>query len=215
MKKAFSLIELSMVLLIIGILIASVIKGGDLIKSAKNKEFSQTFVNQWELIYSSYFETMNANLADSTANGGSASSVDGFSDGDIDLESEYLNVKNALANAGIDICRKLKSTIRDGSSFCSSGYNPFKKEVNGEFTGIEIVSVTFTNYIINGDTKNIILFNNIPGDVALIIDTLRDGSSDGRYGNTLGLSSEASAGSSPTFVNWDVNTTGSLAIVLP
>jgi len=55
-RKGFSLIELSIVLIIIGLLLAAVMKGRDLIKSAEIKKFYNNFIKQWELIYTSYYD---------------------------------------------------------------------------------------------------------------------------------------------------------------
>lgn len=214
-KKSFSLIEISIVLLIIGILITSVIKGGDLLRSAKIKEFTQTYLNEWDLTVNNYFNTMGTNISDTITNGGNTSVIDGFMDGNISTNTQYTQIYNKLTDSGIDICQSFKASIKDGTTFCSSGYNPFKKSIDGEFTGTKIVTVTFTNYIINSKRKNILLFNNIPGDVALNIDTLRDGNPNGTIGNIIAISEEASAGTEPTLINWDVNTTQSLGILLP
>ncbi|HIC87400.1 MAG TPA: prepilin-type N-terminal cleavage/methylation domain-containing protein [Aquificae bacterium] len=59
-KKAFrigfSLIELSIVLIIIGLLMAAVMKGRDLIRSAEMKKFYNTFIKAWELAYTQYYD---------------------------------------------------------------------------------------------------------------------------------------------------------------
>lgn len=213
-KKAFTLIELSIVLIIIGIILSSVMKGRDLLRSSKIKEFSQTFVNEWEIVVDSYFNRIGTNLADSIYNGGSEATIDGFMDGDLNTTLEYSSLDNNLSGSGIDICKSIKANIKDGSTYCSSGYNPFKRAVTGEFTGTKVVIVTFTNYIIDGKNKNILLFNNIPGDVAQAIDTMRDGVPDGTNGNVLALTAEVSSSSAPTLVNWDSNITQSMAIII-
>jgi len=55
-RRGFSLIELSVVLIIIGLLLAAVVKGRNLIRSAELKKFYNTFVKQWELVYNSYYD---------------------------------------------------------------------------------------------------------------------------------------------------------------
>ncbi len=55
-RNGFSLIELSIVLIVIGLLLAAVMKGKDLIRSAEIKKFYSNFVRQWELIYASYYD---------------------------------------------------------------------------------------------------------------------------------------------------------------
>ncbi|MEA3353542.1 MAG: prepilin-type N-terminal cleavage/methylation domain-containing protein [Campylobacterota bacterium] len=57
-RKAFTLIEISIVLVIIGIILAAVMKGRDLIKGSQIKEFNQVFVSQWETVAYSYYSRM-------------------------------------------------------------------------------------------------------------------------------------------------------------
>ena len=213
-RTGFSLVEISIVLIIIGIILSSVMKGRDLLRSSKIKEFSQTFVAEWEIVADSYFNRMGNNLTDSTINGGVNADIDGFMDGDINTSLFYSNIDTNLTASGIDICKSIKADIQDGTSFCSSGYNPFKRSIAGEFTGTKIVIVTFTNYIIDGKKQNILLFNNIPGDVAQAIDTRRDGIPNGKAGNIFALDSEYAAGSTPTRVSWESDKTQSMGIIL-
>ncbi len=54
--RGFTLIELSIVLIIIGLLLAAVIKGRDLIRSAQLKKMYNQFVKRWETIYTQYYD---------------------------------------------------------------------------------------------------------------------------------------------------------------
>jgi len=55
-RKGFTLIELSIVLIIIGLLLAAIVKGKDLIRSAELKKFYNGFVKQWELLFNNYYD---------------------------------------------------------------------------------------------------------------------------------------------------------------
>jgi len=55
-RSGFTLIELSIVLIIIGLLLAAIMKGKDLIKNAEIKKFYNNFIKQWEIIYTSYYD---------------------------------------------------------------------------------------------------------------------------------------------------------------
>jgi prepilin-type N-terminal cleavage/methylation domain-containing protein len=54
--KAFSLIELSVVLIVLGLLLAAIMKGRDLIRNAEIKKFYNNFIKQWEIVYSAYYD---------------------------------------------------------------------------------------------------------------------------------------------------------------
>jgi len=55
-RRGFSLIELSVVLIVIGLLLAAIMKGRDLIKNAEIKKFYNNFIKQWEIVYSAYYD---------------------------------------------------------------------------------------------------------------------------------------------------------------
>ncbi len=58
-KKAFSLIEISIVMIVIGILIAAVMSGRDVIKSSDVKHFYQKFAGKWQTVATSYYDRMS------------------------------------------------------------------------------------------------------------------------------------------------------------
>lgn len=200
MKKraAFTLIELSIVLVIIGVILAAVMGGSSLIRDSKINEFTQTFVNQWITVVDSYYSRKGMNLADGTVNGGNKTNAgaespanglfDGNKDGNEKLDFEAID--NNLSSVGIDICGLIKTDIKLAGAFCTSDINPFQKSIEGTFTGKSVVTVYFSHYEINGKMKNILLFANIPGDVGKAIDLKKDGSPDGTAGNVLAFNIE-------------------------
>ena len=220
-RKAFTLIEISIVLIIIGIILASVMKGRDLLKSTQIKEFSQTYVNEWEVVANSYFSRVGSNIYDSVNNGGQATetSIDGFMDGNttaLTLPGAYNKLEGNISISGIDICEGIKTDIKDSTnSPCSSGYQPFQRSVDGEFTGKSTVTIWFSHYEINGRKNNVLMFYNVPGDVAQAIDTMRDGIPDGTSGSVVAISSSTgNPGTAATLENWEHNSTQTMAVTL-
>jgi len=63
-EKGFTLIELAIVLIIIGIILGSVAKGRDLIRSATIKRTYANFVSRWQITYNTYFDLTGAILGD-------------------------------------------------------------------------------------------------------------------------------------------------------
>jgi len=218
-RKAFTLIEISVVLVIIGIILASVMKGRDLIKSSQIKEFNQVFVSQWETIANSYFSRMAAPLDDGEGHGGQTTvASNGFMDGDdLTTEANAQLVAKALQDAGIDPCDLIK-----GDTYTATGQdygcgdaelNPFQITVDGEYTGKQTVQVEFTHYTIDGKTKNAIRFYDVPFDVGQAIDTMRDGNADGEKGSILALTEGNTANAGDTIATtslmpWAETSTG-------
>lgn len=198
-RKAFTLIELSIVLIIIGIILASVMKGRDLIGSAQSKEVTQTFIQKWATIANIYYSKVNQVMADGEENGGiTATEPNGYFD-DISYKSADItsaqNLIQMLQNAGIDPCELVKTDIKELSavSVCSSNYNPFKRNFKGEFVGKRTSNVHFYNITLDGKSQNAILFTNVPGDLAKAIDTIIDGVPDGQSGSIVGINEIDSA----------------------
>ena len=70
----FTLIEMAIVLIIIGIIIGAVVKGKDLIRGAEQKKIYSKFLNSWEMAYNAYYDRTGWILGDvdSPINGTSA-----------------------------------------------------------------------------------------------------------------------------------------------
>lgn len=193
MKKAFSLMELAISLVVIGVIIGAVMSAGDLIKSAKSKEFYQSFVGKWISVVNTYYDKSASNLTDSTNHGGSEAVVDGYFDGiDAFDTANETKISNTLSDVGINLCKVINSNITDSSTICSDNMNPFKYKISGEFSDIVDVRVGFRKYTINSTPKNFLVFINVAGDLASNIDRIIDSRSDGKRGKCLAIASDTS-----------------------
>lgn len=78
-NKGFTLIEMAIVLIIIGIIIGAVVKGKDLIRSADQKRLYSKFFNAWEMAYDIYYDRTGWRLGDvdDADNGATAGGRDG------------------------------------------------------------------------------------------------------------------------------------------
>jgi len=179
MKKAFSLIELGIVLIIIGIVIAAVMSGGEVIKNSETKQFYQNFARKWSTVIDSYYDRMGQEVCDGVNNEGLNTELtsDGYFDG-VTLETEKgKEVKKRIENAGINLER-----IVSTNQILYSQYM-----IQGEFTGYEIVSIHLGAYKVDGIPYNFMIFKNIPVDIAIAIDRYVDGVSNGKKGNAMAI----------------------------
>ncbi len=91
-EKGFTLIELAIVLVIIGIIIGAVLKGQDLIESARIKRFDNS-VREWETAVWTYVDRKGQFPGDSAADGiiGNNESGAGSSAGGDITEAKFIN----------------------------------------------------------------------------------------------------------------------------
>ena len=202
-KKGFTLIEIGIVLMVIGIIIGAIMKGKDIIKSAQTKDFTQTFLNRWVMVVDNYYDRIGQNLSDGVANGSEvANSVpDGYMDGTaLYTAANQEKIADALSNAGINVVALVKSNLNTATAnIFANNYNPFETSVAGEFTDQVNVGVALTNLLIAAEKtgaanirRNFVIFKNVPGDIAVAFDKLIDGVANGESGRVLAFSSAVS-----------------------
>lgn len=207
-RKGFTLIEIGIVLMVIGIIIAAIMKGKDIIKSAQSKDFAQTFASKWVMIADSYYDKIGQNLGDGSKNGETAVNLAKtagtyvYADGyvanlplfdDTTNATNQQNIADALSNAGINVASLVKSNLYTGAgTIYADNYNPFEVSIAGEFTDQINVGVGLASFFIAADTaaglpmlRNLVLFQNVPGDVAQAFDKIVDGVADGQRGKVL------------------------------
>ncbi|MCK5111233.1 MAG: prepilin-type N-terminal cleavage/methylation domain-containing protein [Arcobacteraceae bacterium] len=180
MRKGFSLIEIGIVMVVIGILMAAVMKGKDIIKSAEIKQMNQTFLSKWVNVAASYYDRVGYNLTGGTTSR-SMGVAEGFTeDGNTTVWGCYELVE-ATKRAGINIENIISTNT--GS--------PCRATISGEFTDDITVAVGLESFSITSDdenaTRNFVLFFNMPGDVAQAFDRLVDGQADLSSGSVVAL----------------------------
>jgi prepilin-type N-terminal cleavage/methylation domain-containing protein len=159
-QKGFTLVEIAIVLVIIGLLLGGVLKGQSMIENAKVKSLANTAKSLTAAIYS-YQDKYKAYPGDDPratinlpgASGGcvAADLVNGNGDGTID---EYFAALEHLACAG----------------FITGAFNGTSDLIKHPYGGTAYVF----NQTIQGKAGNLIRFDNLPADVARDLDTMLD-----------------------------------------
>ena len=203
-RKGFSLIEIGIVMVVIGLILAAVMKGKDVIKGAEIKEVSQNYLAKWVNAADNYYDKTGFNIlgdkTDPRANkaGGSTACVPN-------------TWGLAFTNAGIDI-EKIVRTNTD--NFCTA-------QLEGQFTtaiATTTASVDWTSVVTTAtgtgtattSQANVLEFNNVPADIARAFDTLIDGVVDGASGRVI---NDAGALTGATTEGWPTASAGGTATV--
>jgi prepilin-type N-terminal cleavage/methylation domain-containing protein len=194
MRKGFTLVELSIVLIIVGLMIGGVMKGSDMINSAEQKKMYNTWIKGWQLAISQYQDRTGQILGDGIANGGANAGIDGIFD-NINL-SIVNTVATRLREVGLEV------PITNTSTAANAGGSYI---IKGRYTrGTSVMLLSNAN--INTNARNILQLTNIPADVALAIDTMIDGVADAGQGNCV--LNTAVAAVAPAAAAWPAANTG-------
>ena len=158
----FTLIEMAIVLIIIGIILGAVIKGKDLIRGAEQKRLYSTFIKEWQVAYSTYYERTGWILGDSN------DPANKVRDGKCSLVSEDI-LESQLKRIGIEVPHE-----GPNGNTTERHYT----DINGELHTINIRFAYDTR-----NRYNYMRIREMPNDLGIALDRLIDGVSDGAAGS--------------------------------
>ncbi len=176
-EKGFTLVEIAIVLIIIGLILGATVKGGDLIQSAKQKKFYNSFVKQWELTVLNYYDRTGGVLGDGIVNGGVNATTNGVFD-NINSAAEWTAVENRLRAVGLEIPT-------------TNTTNSYQFTFKGKQSGARTITVNL--YSLNATSgggggggvtvaNNALYMTNMPTDLAIATDRIVDGVANGQDG---------------------------------
>ena len=183
-NKGFTLIEMAIVLIIIGIIIGAVVKGKDIIKSAEQKRLYTKFVQSWQLAYNTYYDRTGWILGDD------ASDTNATRDGHCDPTATRAHLVAQLRAVGLDV-----PVQGSTGSECVRTYT----DSNGQSYDL---TISFDYRSAVGNYIRIYSTNGIPFELGMAWDRIIDGQRDGSAGDLLYTADHTTTPAAPTFAAW-------------
>jgi prepilin-type N-terminal cleavage/methylation domain-containing protein len=192
----FTLIELAIVLIIIGIIIGAVVKGKDLIRGGEQKKIYTKFISEWRTAYLNFYDRTGRVLGDTNGDGRADSnpsnngSIPSDKGRDALLSGDTLHNPPkfyGLAQIGLNspktnTDKSWKYRYSDSSGKAHEMMLAFDFDTREKYNYMQIV--------------------NIPNELCMAMDTMIDGEADGTKGDFIGDGGDGQAwGGSPTAVN--------------
>jgi prepilin-type N-terminal cleavage/methylation domain-containing protein len=163
-KEGFTLIEMAIVLIIIGIIIGAVVKGKDLVRSAEQKRIYTTWLREWQVAFNNYYDRTGWILGDTNSSDNLVGRNGQCSN------PSALNIESQLTRVGL----KAPANGPTGSSLVRT------------YTDSSGISRTLTmHFTYNANIGNYIAVQGIPNDLGMAWDRIIDGEMDGLNGDFL------------------------------
>ncbi|MEJ2641329.1 MAG: prepilin-type N-terminal cleavage/methylation domain-containing protein [Desulfosarcinaceae bacterium] len=195
-NRGFTLIEMAIVLIIIGIIIGAVVKGKDIVRSAEQKKLYSEFIREWQIAFNNYYDRTGWILADvndpNNAGARNGRCAPGATNANVDLQLQNVGLTPpAAGSTGTTMVR----TYTDS-------------------TGVQRTLTLAFDW--DASLGNYIRVAGMPNDLGMAIDRMVDGSSSSNTGEVL-YTSNYGATPPPTPAAWPsamTAPTGTAALIL-
>ncbi len=177
-QGGFSLVELSVVLLVVGLIVGAVAVGGDMQRNAAYQRLGSSFVNGWNLAYLSYKTKVGYVVGDTAGSptGYVSANTSGADGSDVCGGT----LRTAMLQAGVDMPQGRAEGMNAQYSYLDSNGNP--QEMTVCFRAIPWLTETAVPGAYSLPVKNVMVLHHVTPDLARLIDSLVDTARDAQFG---------------------------------
>lgn len=172
-QRGFTLLELSITLLVIGLLLGAVAVGRDLQRTAANQRLSTDYVQGWQLAYETYLNGVGRPPGDSPTN--PTGQVNGGG-----TELCGTTMINAFLAAGIRLPEGRTEGQPDRQVYLDSNGNPQEVQVCFRNVTWAEAGASVGTYVRR--PRNVMVLKSVTYSLASMLDQQIDGRSDARFG---------------------------------
>jgi prepilin-type N-terminal cleavage/methylation domain-containing protein len=171
--QGFTLIEMSIVLIVIGLVLGAVSIGKDLQRNAVYQKISQSFIQGWALAYQSHFDRVNLVVSDNPLSptlmvNSNAGEVCG------------LTLQGVMDAAGVQMPPGRAEGSEDKYVYLDTNGNPQQTEICFDNIPWSVDGLNPGTYMLRN--KNVMVVKGITPDLARLLDNSVDGLADARFG---------------------------------
>ena len=181
-QRGFSLLELSFVLVIIGLIVGAVAYGGNLQRNAVFQKLNNGFVQGWAQAYQAYFVRTGIVPGDNAV-----TPTLKVNHGVGELCSTAL--QTAMDAAGVRMPAGRAEGSEERASYLDSNGNPQEVQVCFNNVSWSVVSSTPGSYVVR--KRNVMVLKNLTPALARFLDSSIDGKPDARFGRFRQISQAA------------------------
>lgn len=173
--QGFTLVEMSIVLVVIGLILGAVSIGKDLQRNAQYQKISSQFVQGWAQAYHNYFQRTGIVLGDNPAS--PTLRVDGASGTPGEICGATLF--GLMDAAGINMPDGRAEGVEDRAVYLDTNGNP--QEIRVCFSNVDwSIPGATSGYVVR--KRNVMIIYSLTPDFARFLDAQIDGNSDARFG---------------------------------
>ena len=172
--RGFTLIELSVVLIVIALIVGAVAAAGDLQRNASYQRISSSFLRGWQLAFISHKEKTGVVPGDTAA-----TPTGKINAGTTELCGTAL--RNAMYAAGVRMPTGRAEGEETKYAYLDSNGNPQALEVCMQHVQWSVPGSSAGVYVVQN--RNVLVMKSLTPDLARLIDSTLDGQADARFGS--------------------------------